>query len=307
MLIKNSDAYYNVFLREFIYQKYGPLDRDVLCEDLGVTEDDFLFALSKKNNKLSKANLKKVKSFIKKVEKIADNELAFRKLLGRVLFVCSYGKIIDVSDNFFLGKCKMEDGTYSSEIYITDNKISAFSVNNDNLSNIFYKKSKDGSTIKYDERLVKKYEHKGWDNVFFDISTTKTVKTYDKKGRQVSSYSEKIKEDFNRFDDGHIEYTSPSAFDNYVLKNYMHRIGNFIISKEVLEKDEIGSKKSQNKGRTFIGLDDNPDDNEMREPSHLFGIDYKTLELYNNKEISIEEVWKKTRPKYRTMEEFTIY
>lgn len=289
---------YSEFLSEYVYKKFGPLDRDIVMRDLGIDDDTFRSAMENFSG-ISKKNEKAVIKLIKKLESMISNEVLLRELLGRIIFICSYGKVIETGD-CFRGIYQDKDNWYSAEIYFGDKKISSYSRNNFGYSNIIYVLENDVHSIMYDRKDQKRFG----DKPFYKDITKKIIKEYDINGRQVTEFKEKIKEDY--FIDkktGDKILTEPCVFDNFTNKKFMWRDDEFIFMREeekhVQDDTDDVFIKSHDKVSYYIGKDDNPDKDEMRRSSEFFGIDLEVFELYESGMICAQEVWSRTRPKYR--------
>lgn len=289
---------YSEFLSEYVYKKFGPLDRDIVMRDLGIDDETFKSAMEN-FSRISKKNEKAVIKLIKKLESMTSNEVLLRELLGKIIFIYSYGKVIEAGE-CFRGIYQNKDNWYSTEIYFGDEKISSYARNNFGYSNIIYEMNDSGYSITYDRKNQKRFG----DRPLYEDVTKKIVKNYDISGRQVTEYKKKIKEDyFKDKETGDKILTDPCVFYNFTNKKFMWRDDEFIFMREeekhVQDDTDDVFIKSHDKVSYYIGKDDNPDKDEMRRSSEFFGIDPEVFEIYESGMICALEVWSRTRPKYR--------
>lgn len=292
---------YNEFLTNYIYRKFGPLDREIVLRDLGIDDDTFRSA-RQSHSKLSKKNNSAVANLIGKIEDMTDNNILLRELIGRIVFICNYGKVVEAR-NSFKGFYKDRKNSYSTEIYFSDSGISVYTLNNNSYSNIIYKICEDGFSIKYDSKTCQSYGDSK--KMLYSDITLKIVKNYDQAGRQVSEFKKKIKEDY--FKDkktGNKILTHPCVFDNFTNEKYMWRDGDFVLMKEnekhVFDNTDNEAIKNRDRESYFIGIDNNSDNVEMKRSQHFYGIDSDDLELYNKGKICAKELWARTRSRYRS-------
>lgn len=301
---------YREFLSEYVYRKFGYLDRDIVMRDLGINNntDSNTFDNARENiAKTPKKNANNVINLINKIENITTNEVLLRELLGRIIFICSYGRVVEAKDSF-RGIYQDKNNTYSVEIYLHDNKISVYTKNNSSYSNIVYERKNGEFTIMYD---IKNQTIFGDSNLFYEDVYKKIVKNYDNNGRQVSELYEKKKENYSiDKNTGDKVLPKPCVFKNFTNKKYTWRDGDYILMREeekhVLDDSDDEFIKSHDGVTYYIGKDDKPENVEMKRSKMLWGIYDDDLNLYENGSLTSEELYNKTRPRHKSTVIMTI-
>lgn len=274
---------YSEFLKNYVLKKFDDIDDKVLRDDLGIDEDTYMSAIKNKRV-LSRKESKDVNKLIKRIKRYVDNDVLLRQILGKIMFISTYGKI-SVSEKCFIGSFIDENNNYCVEIYFPMDKISVYTKCNDSFSSVSYRNVIEGSVMRYEFVTQKNLE----DESLVQKVSSKIEKHYNRHGMQVFEDSETVT-------DNYLNGVKEPLGESNVLRTQSWRVDGFVLIKS------FDNSSCDDNLSYLVGIDDSFGGKEITCPATMHEASFDDVNLYTLGKISTDELWKHSKNKCRTLD-----